>query len=254
MSVFASVDTSDDPRTAIDYLNWTARSEAGMKQYAATAHALCEPRGFVLDVGCGAGHDLALLAGAGLRPLGVDPSRVMLQASARRGMFPVVQAIGGALPFRSGSFGGCRIERVLIHVADPVRLLHEVARCLVPGALLTVFEPDWSGYRVRDHGDLVSAGWLAPVAQPDAGGRLWEWVEASGFVVKDRVEELSVWRSLDTLRTVIDLDRAIAVSVAAGRIDARAATDWLARQDENQKRHEFFSLMPKVQIVAERRT
>ncbi len=253
MSVFRSVDTSDDPAGAVGYLDQTAHSQRGMKHYAAAAHAGHGARGFVLDVGCGAGHDLALLDDRGLTPLGVDPSTTMLHAARHRTGAPLVQAAGERLPFRSASLGGCRIERVLIHVDEPQALLAEVARCLAPGALLTVFEPDWSRYLVRDDGRLVSAGWLA-TRRPDAGDRLWSWVEAAGFDVCDRVEELSVWRSLATLRRVIDLDRRIADAVADGRVDAHAAAAWLARQESGSARGEFLSLMPKVQIVAERRS
>ena len=30
-----------------------------------------------------------------------------------------MRALGEALPFSDGVFGGCRIERVLMHVAEP---------------------------------------------------------------------------------------------------------------------------------------
>jgi SAM-dependent methyltransferase len=252
MTVFSRVDASDDPASAVEYLDRIARSQRGMKHYAAAAHAGRDARGFVLDVGCGTGHDLALLGSHGLRPLGVDPSTTMLHAARQRTASPLVQADGERLPFQSGSLGGCRIERVLIHVEDPMALLEEVARCLAPRALLTVFEPDWSRYLVHDDDRLTPAGWLA-LHHPDAGGRLWEWVEAAGFVVLDRIEELSVWRSLDTLRTVIDLDRRITQAIASGRIDEHEATAWRTRQEANDSRGTFLSLMPKVQIVAERR-
>jgi SAM-dependent methyltransferase len=195
---------------------------------------------------------LILLQEAGLRTVGIDPSQTMVRTAASRSVSPLLQAEGALLPFRSRSLAGCRIERVLIHVEDPVSLLAEAARCLPPSALLTVFEPDWSRYVVRDDGEMASAAWLAPVRHPDAGSRLWKWVEAAGFAVLDRVEELSVWRSLDTLRSVIDLDATLARGVADGRIDERATAAWRARQVANDARGEFLSLMPKVQIVAER--
>ncbi len=252
MSVFSRVDASNDPDAAVEYLDRIAGAQRGMKHYAAAAHAGRRPGGFVLDVGCGGGHDLTLLRDAGLRTVGVDPSLAMVHAAASRGVSPLVQAEGEQLPFRAGSVDGCRIERVLIHVEDPVEVLAEVARCLKPGALLTVFEPDWSSYLVRDGDEMAATEWLEPVRHADAGNRLWGWVEAAGFVVLDRVEELSVWRSLDTLRSVIDLDAAITRAVANGRVDEHVATAWQARQVANDADGRFFSLMPKVQIVAER--
>ena len=252
MSVFSHVDTNDDPGAAVEYLDQIARSQTGMKHYAAASHARRSPRGFVLDVGCGAGHDLALLATVGLPAVGIDTSLTMLHTAAQRTRSPLAQADGTALPFRSASLAGCRIERVLIHVADPIALLAEAARCLEPGALITVFEPDWSHFLVRDHDELVSAAWLAPVRHPDAGSCLWDWVSTSGFTVLDRIEELSVWRSLDTLNRVINLDQAISRAVDVGRVTAHAAAAWQTRQVENDASSEFISLMPKIQIVAER--
>ena len=140
-----------------------------MKHYAAAAHTGRRPQGFVLDVGCGAGHDMILLQKAGLRTVGIDPSLTMVHTATRRGTSPLIQAAGEQIPFRARSLAGCRIERVLIHVEDPVALLSEVAGCLTRGALLTVFEPDWSRYLVRDDGEMAPAAWLAPVSARGCG-------------------------------------------------------------------------------------
>jgi SAM-dependent methyltransferase len=42
-----------------------------------------DPGGVVLDVGRGVGHDLELLAGAGLELVGLDPSAAVLTAARR---------------------------------------------------------------------------------------------------------------------------------------------------------------------------
>jgi ubiquinone/menaquinone biosynthesis C-methylase UbiE len=62
----------------------------------------------------------------------------------------LVRAAGEALPFHNESFAGCRIERWLIHVVDPSVVVTEAVRCVRPRGLITVFEPDWSRFRVRD--------------------------------------------------------------------------------------------------------
>ena len=125
MSMFQSVDASDDPTRAIWYLDQTSRAESGMKHYAVAAHALRAPSGFVLDVGCGVCHDLALLAAAGMEPVGVDPSTVLLGVANERraASYPLLRAEGEALPFRDESIAGARVERVLMHVLDPAALL-----------------------------------------------------------------------------------------------------------------------------------
>jgi ubiquinone/menaquinone biosynthesis C-methylase UbiE len=60
-----------------------------------------------------------------------------------------VEYDGEQLPFRAESFSGCRIERVLMHVAEPAVVVAETLRCLEPGGLVTVFEPDWQSLVVK---------------------------------------------------------------------------------------------------------
>jgi ubiquinone/menaquinone biosynthesis C-methylase UbiE len=172
--MFSSVDASDDPARAIWYLDKTRRAESGMKHYAKAAHAVRAPNGFVLDVGCGVGHDLALLTDAGLEPIGVDPSAVLLGVALERGrgLYPLLRANGEALPFRDESIAGARIERVLQHVLDPEIVLSEVVRCLRPGALLTAFEPNWAGFTVRSASGDERCGWVSAVRHSEVGGSL----------------------------------------------------------------------------------
>ena len=70
-------------------------------------------------------------------------------------------------------------------------MLSEVARCLRAGALLTVFEPNWESFRVRSERVVIrSLSWIANVRRPEIGAALWTLVEAAGFEVLDRVEEI----------------------------------------------------------------
>ena len=253
MSVFTSVDSHDDPSWVVGYLDRRADAVSRMKQYVATAHARHDPNGLVLDLGCGAGHDLVLLNDAGLRAVGIDPSAILLAAATTRidhHRTGLARAAGESLPFQDASFDGCRIERVLMHVANPSVVLAEVVRCLRPGGLITVFEPDWSQFRVRgDTGD-VKTGWLAGSRHPGIGGDLWRLVEEAGCEVLDRVEELSIWRSLETLDAVIGLENSVRRAVEAGRIDSNEADQWLERQTARQARGEFLALASKILVVA----
>jgi SAM-dependent methyltransferase len=255
MSIFTSVDSSDDPTRATQYLDETAAAESGMKHYAMAAHALRQPTGLVLDVGCGAGHDLVLLRSAGLHAVGVDPSAVLLRAASERvhGLVPLVRAQGESLPFRDNSLAACRIERVLIHVVDPAAVVAEIVRCLKPGALLTAFEPAWDAFKVRGEDGDEPCGWITGVRHPGVGSELWTLLEAANCDVLDRVEELSVWRSLDTVDRVTNLESSVERAVAAQRISKESADEWVTRQRERTVHGSFRATMPKILIVARKR-
>jgi SAM-dependent methyltransferase len=158
--------------------------------------------------------------------------------------------VGESLPFRDGSFDGCRIERVLMHVANPLTVLTEVVRCVRPGGLVTVFEPDWSQFRVREDSGEVTAGWISNARHPGIGGDLWKLLEVTDCEILDRVEELSVWRSLETLDMVIGLRSSLRRAVEAGRISGDEAEQWVHRQTGRQARGEFLALASKVLVVA----
>jgi ubiquinone/menaquinone biosynthesis C-methylase UbiE len=97
----------------------------------------------ILEVGCGLGDDAAALAGRvapGGAVVAVDGSQAMVDAAAQRhgdvaGLsFELADAT--ELPFEDASFDGCRIDRVLQHIADPARAIAEMARVLRPGGVL----------------------------------------------------------------------------------------------------------------------
>jgi len=252
VSVYSDVDAAPDPARLDAFLDHAARAEWGMKHHAAAVLALAAGGRPVLDLGCGGGHDLALLASVGVAPVGVDPSRHMTERSrARVGAVPLVQAVGERLPFPDGAFGGCRVERVLMHVVEPAVVVAEAVRCLGAGAPLVVFEPDWSGLVVRGPRGDESAGWIAGARHPGVGGQLWRLIEDAGCEVTDRVEELSVWRSLEVLdRITGGIDGAVRAAAAAGRVCRGEAEAWLVEQHAREGRGAFLALMPKVMVVA----
>lgn len=254
-SSFSMVDASADPVELVGSLDHTAAAEAGMKYYAAAALRQHSPTGQILDIGCGAGHDLALLEALSLEVVGVDLSRVMLGV-ARDRLGPgacLARADGQALPFAEGSFDGGRIERVLMHVEHPEQVVQEAARCVRKGGLITIFEPDWSSLQIRtDRGDEPS-GWLSSARHPDVGGRLWKMAEDAGCEVIDRIEELSVWRSLEPLEKLPGgCQAAVKRAVVAGRIEGEAAERWFSEQIARAERGAFYATIRKTLIVSKK--
>src|SRR5574342_340517 len=79
-----------------------------------------------LDVGCGTGGTLAVLAAQGVW-VGVDADPSALGLSRRRGLSRLAGSLAGALPFRAGAFAACLCLDLLYHrnVASEVDALRE---------------------------------------------------------------------------------------------------------------------------------
>jgi len=97
----------------------------------------------VLDLACGTGDFLKLLADGGYQAVGMDLSWGMLAAN-RTGR-PLVQADGADLPVATASVGGITCGYALRNFTDLQSVFHEFARIVRPGgriSLLEVSEPD----------------------------------------------------------------------------------------------------------------
>lgn len=88
----------------------------------------------VLDIGCGPGHSLEMMARQfGLQPTGIDPSSAMLKKAAHRApMARLHQATATSLPCGDGAFAGVLCECVLSLTEDLPISLTEMHRVLKP--------------------------------------------------------------------------------------------------------------------------
>jgi ubiquinone/menaquinone biosynthesis C-methylase UbiE len=122
-----------DERTSLDFFQLIDRR--------ITDRLEVRPGGRYLDVGCGTGDDargLAGLVGPSGEVVGIDSSEAMIAEARRRAEgsgLPVAfeSADAHRLPFADGAFDGCRVERVLQHLADPQQAVREMARVTRPG-------------------------------------------------------------------------------------------------------------------------
>jgi ubiquinone/menaquinone biosynthesis C-methylase UbiE len=226
------VDRSGDADRLVSFLDRMAVVRASTK---ATLIALLEIQAGqrILDVGCGAGHDLVAIAEAGGRPIGVDPSGRMLAVSVRRCPTAwLVRADGTSLPIAKASLDGCRIERVLVHLSDPAAVLAEVGRVLRPDARVALFEPSPA--------TLTVEGTTAPAAtvlahsirhrfrQPLAGQQLEKWLHDTGFGFVSTRQETRLYYNMADLIESMSVDATWQHAIDAGLITSGEVRQWYA--------------------------
>jgi ubiquinone/menaquinone biosynthesis C-methylase UbiE len=152
----------------------------------------------LLEVGCGVGAVLGILGAAfpGIVLAGVDIEARQLEAArahlARLGLeADLRQANALELPFPEASFDHVWMMWFLEHVADPVAVLREARRVLVPGGTLTAIEVDYNTIWASPTSQtlktlfLTVAHVMESAGRSDAGTRLPEWLVEAGFTTVD---------------------------------------------------------------------
>lgn len=254
LSEFSIVDASGDIGRLVSCLESTDTGLGPMKAYMAAALKRKLGDGLVVDVGCGIGLDLHRLHAAGLRPIGLDPSRQLLARVRQQPNLavPLVRAEAERLPFPDASIDGCRAERVLLHVDSPATLIQEMARVLRPGGVMAVFEPDWGTLEVESwttFREPVLRG-LVKVLHPDVGGQVAALAAMSGLQVDDIVIESSRAYRLEDVP--FDLVSLVRQQVGEGQIDAGVANAWVAEQQQRSESSNFKASWDKVLVLAQR--
>jgi SAM-dependent methyltransferase len=109
----------------------------------------------ILDAGCGSGRDLALFAGRGFAPTGIDLSVGLLQQARQASQASLVLGDLCELPFSSESFSGVWCCAVLLHLSPCLvrASLREVFRVLVQGGAVFVSTRHGQGEGWRAWGD-----------------------------------------------------------------------------------------------------
>jgi ubiquinone/menaquinone biosynthesis C-methylase UbiE len=250
-SGFQDVDRTAEAGAFVVYLdNVTALAAVQAYKRRILAALGLAPGMRALDVGCGTGDDvraMAAVVGTGGHVVGVDVSEQLVAEARRRaagGPANVEFRAGDAhtLPFADGSFDVVRTERVLQHVADPARVVAEMARLARPGGRVAAGEPDWETLVIDGserslvrrilnfRGDQTRHAWIGrrlPALFRDAGladiGVSAETLMVSDWALADAMWELRTSAGAaaragavtadEAARFVADLERA----AAAGR-------------------------------------
>jgi ubiquinone/menaquinone biosynthesis C-methylase UbiE len=104
----------------------------------------------VLEVACGPGRGLGLIAGRARLTVGTDLTHGLIrQARDHYGdRLPVLQSDAHSLPFVDNSFELAIMFEAIYYLADPEQFIEECRRILVPGGtlLLSTANREWAGF------------------------------------------------------------------------------------------------------------
>lgn len=152
------------------------------------------PGSAVLDIGCGPGHTLNLLASNfRLRATGLDPSAVMLGKAAEQAPnAELLQGSATAIPCDDQRFDGITCECVLSLTSDITTSLREMHRVLRPGGILIL--TDIYCKRPEQELDLPQLRSCISSALPlDA---ITDGLEGAGFTLVSRRERSDLLKQL----------------------------------------------------------
>ena len=235
---YREIDRSADPAALVKSLETRGRDAAQRRLRQRFLRAVpIRRRDTVLEVGCGTGvilRDLIPLVGRGGRVAGIDPSRAVLAAARRycRGTGVNLRHGDGAkLPFTDDGFDVTLAVTVLLHVADPLAVVREMARVTRPGGRVAVQDQDfWTlalAHPDRQLSDRILDGVVNRMyEEPYSGRRLPATLRAAGLEqVRLRTEVYQETRL--TPYTQAFLGRRAENAVRFGIVEAPDAQRWL---------------------------
>jgi ubiquinone/menaquinone biosynthesis C-methylase UbiE len=250
---FADADASGRSSALAAYLDTVAGALAEYKRASIAAMGL-GPGDAGLDIGCGTGEEVRLIAdrvGASGRAVGVDVSRDLLAAAQQRTPAGVavefVVADAHALPFADGEFAAARVERTLQHVADPAGVIAQMARVVRPGGRVVAAEPDW-GTLVISSGDqqttraVLDELW-ASSRNPGVGTAVAGYLADAGIAVST-VDAVAA-----VVRDVMAATRLFLLDAAVERVGTDAARGWLHDLGEQSARGTFCAALTLFRTV-----
>jgi ubiquinone/menaquinone biosynthesis C-methylase UbiE len=260
---FDEVDRTADPGAFVRFLDRASGSAAVQAYKRRTFELLRVAAGArVLDVGCGTGEDaqaLAALVGPAGRVVGVDNSATMItEARARAGNTSpgVAFQIGDAyaLAFPDGAFDGCRADRVLHHLDEPLRALREMVRVTRAGGRIVVHLTDLDALSLAATDRSVTRRVVHFACDQRRNG--WIARETVGMFRAAGLSEPEAYPAplvaLDLSSAMISFQGWAEQAAGAGVVSADEATAWWADLQQRDAEGRFFMVYPSLTIAATR--
>jgi ubiquinone/menaquinone biosynthesis C-methylase UbiE len=250
---WADVDDRGDTEYFVDYLDAMTGHEA-IQAYKRQTYTLMDIQegSQVLDVGCGTGDDVQVIArmvGSGGRVVGIDNSEAMVAEAQQRSEgqgLPLESYVGDAheLDFPAETFDSCRADRVFEHLPDRERALAEMLRVTRPGGKIVVAEPDWDTLlidtpdrtltrkTVHHISDCLRHGWC--------GRQMPRLFREAGLLDVIVVPGTVIYTSLAFADHAVGLRKALDELQEAGEVSAAEGDAWLAHLETADEAGLFF--------------
>jgi ubiquinone/menaquinone biosynthesis C-methylase UbiE len=235
---YREIDRSADPAALVASLETRGRDAAQRRMRRRFLRAIpVRRRDTVLEVGCGTGvilRDLVPLVGPGGRVAGIDPSRAALAAARRlcRGTgIHLRHGDGAKLPFKDDGFDVTLAVTVLLHVADPMTVVREMARVTRPGGRVAVQDQDFGTVALahpdRALTDRILDGVVNHIyEEPYSGRRLPAVLHAAGLEqIRLRTDVYQETTLTEYMKAF--LGRRAENAVRFGVVDTTEAERWL---------------------------
>ena len=213
-----------------------------------------------LDVGCGPGTDLPTLAervGVSGTVIGLDRDPAMLSEARRRTSdLPAVQIREGdahALPLEPSTVDRAKIDRVLMHVAEPAAVLEQLHLVTRPGARIGLVEPDWDTL-VVDAEDIDTSRTFTRyttsevVRHATIGRSLARFAEQTGFAIETVRTTTPVFLDFQDADHTLGLGRNMQQAIQDGHIDPARGRRWFTSLSEGP----FFASFTLIAVICSR--
>jgi len=257
------VDRTDNPRFFVNLLDAT---RARLLERARTS-----PREFfaplalraglnVLDVGCGTGDFLRLLAPivSPEKAVGLDLSETMIAEARQRSAENVDNLsfrVGSVLelPFTAASFDRVLATQLLLHVPDPRKALVEIKRVLAPSGVISITEIDWGTLVVQSSDNELGRRFSDLACRELRNGliirELPGQLRALGFNHVIILPEVEVAQDLDALYTWF-VEPSLTHFKRIGAFSEAEAEAFIADLKERARQGRYFSSRTHYTILA----
>ena len=257
------VDRTENPRFFVNLLDATRarlleRARSSPREFFAP---LALRAGLnVLDVGCGTGDFLRLLAPI-VSPgtaVGLDLSETMIAEARQRSaenLDNLSFRVGSVLelPFPSASFDRVLATQLLLHVPDPLKALVEIKRVLAPSGVISITEIDWGTLVVQSSDNELGRRFSDLACRELRNGliirELPGQLRALGFNHVIVLPEVEVAQDLDALYTWF-VEPSLAHFKRIGAFSEAEADAFIADLKERARQGRYFSSRTYYTVLA----